>query len=457
MNLVQVILRQLENDRVSLQANLDARKTQLERNKLGQFATPSTLAEEILKYSSKLIPEGKKVTFLDPAIGTGAFYSALRNTFPEDRILEALGFEIDLHYNSPATQLWANSGLSIVHGDFTQQVPTPNFNLIICNPPYVRHHHLANGEKMRLQRSSYQASGMKLSGLAGLYCYFLGLSHAWMQEDGIAGWLIPSEFMDVNYGREINRYLLEKVTLLSVHRFDPNDVQFSDALVSSAVAFFKKTLPPNNHVVTFSFGGTLLEPRLARKLPITALANESKWTRFPKANIRIKENNPKLSDFFQIKRGIATGDNSFFILNAEQIESRQLPFEAFRPILPSPRYLPENEISSDSDGLPLIERQLFVLDTKLPESEIKERYPSLFEYLEQGKLSGTLDRYICQHREPWYSQENRPPPPILAEAIQKMESRFALYLIILKRPLQMFIWPCIPTVDSISPLNLTRN
>ena len=55
-----------------------------------------------------------------------------------------------------------------------------------------------------------------------------------MADDGLAAWLIPSEFMDVNYGRAIKEYLLNQVTLLRIHRFDPSDVQFNDALVSSA-------------------------------------------------------------------------------------------------------------------------------------------------------------------------------------------------------------------------------
>jgi hypothetical protein len=244
-----------------------------------------------------------------------------------------------------------------------------------------------------------------------------------MQEGGIAGWLIPSEFMDVNYGREIKRYLLNEVTLLSIHRFDPNDAQFSDALVSSAVVFFKKSLPQKDHLVTFSFGGTLLEPRLSSNIKASDLASESKWTRFPKARVRIKKDNPKLSDFFQIKRGIATGDNEFFILSREQIASLGLPIEVFKPILPSPRYLPDNEILSDSSGLPLIERQLFVLDTKLPLSEIEEIYPPLFEYLEQAKSRGTLERYICLHRKPWYSQDNRPPPPIVCTYLGRSDTK----------------------------------
>jgi predicted RNA methylase len=413
----------LEQQRLVMQARLDAQKTPGERNRLGQFATPTTLAVEILKYASTLFPKGEAVRFLDPAIGTGAFYSALRGVFAKQPITEALGFEIDPYYEEPASQLWAGSGLVMKLADFTLHEPSARFNLIICNPPYVRHHHLRNGDKLRLQSRTFKASGVKISGLAGLYCYFLGLSHAWMADEGIAGWLVPSEFMDVNYGQVIKRYLLEKVTLLHIHRFDPNDVQFDDALVSSAVVWFRKSLPPEDHTVTFTFGGTLLAPKLSREVLAKDLIHERKWTRFPTADVRSRGTNPIISDFFKIKRGLATGDNDYFILDAKEIESHSLPMEAFSPILPSPRYLPDNEVAVGTNGCPRLERQLFLLDTHIPEEQIRERFPTLFVYLQNGKSRGVHERYLCRHREPWYAQENRPPAPIVCTYLGRGDSK----------------------------------
>ena len=130
-----------ELDRLSLQTELDGRKTQAERNKLGQFATPTALAGHIVKFGVELLGDAP-IHFLDPAIGTGSFYSALRRTVPSERIKEAVGYEIDPHYGEPATALWQDSGLDLRLTDFTTASPEPNFNLIICNPPYVRHHHI---------------------------------------------------------------------------------------------------------------------------------------------------------------------------------------------------------------------------------------------------------------------------------------------------------------------------
>ncbi|GEM_PF-1915988 len=102
-----------ENRREELQAELDAAKTGKERNRLGQFGTPYELAAEMLSYAKGLLPSGAQISFLDPGFGTGAFYSALLQTFHSDRITRAEGFEIDPHYYHPTADLWKDTPLKI--------------------------------------------------------------------------------------------------------------------------------------------------------------------------------------------------------------------------------------------------------------------------------------------------------------------------------------------------------
>lgn len=244
-----------------------------------------------------------------------------------------------------------------------------------------------------------------------------------MEPHAVAGWLIPSEFMDVNYGRSLKEYLLRRVTLLHIHRFDPNDVQFADALVSSAVVWFQNSTPPKQHSVEFTFGGTLLRPKITRMVSAKELLNEAKWTRFPVNDVRVSSNKRTLSELFQIKRGLATGDNSYFILPESEIEKRGLPMDVFRPILPSPRYLLQDEITARLDGTPEIERRLFLLDPRISEVEIQHRWPKLYEYLEEGKQRKLHLRYLCSHRSPWYVQEIRPAPPIACTYLGRSDQK----------------------------------
>ena len=62
----------IEERRIALQKKLDNGKTPKERNRLGQFSTPTSLASDILAYAHTLLPERVPVRFLDPALGTGS-------------------------------------------------------------------------------------------------------------------------------------------------------------------------------------------------------------------------------------------------------------------------------------------------------------------------------------------------------------------------------------------------
>lgn len=415
---------QLEKRRCALQAALDGHKTQVERNKLGQFATPTQLARDVLAYGLSLLPQGEAVRFFDPAIGTGSFYSALRATCRRRPVAWARGFEIDAHYGQPALDLWQSTPLEITLGDFTRHTPpaadADRANLLICNPPYVRHHHLSREEKLRLQEAARRVANVEMSGLAGLYCYFMALSHNWMSEGGVAGWLIPSEFMDVNYGKALKAYLLREVTLLHIHRFEPNDVQFDDALVSSAVVWFKKQKPPAGHEVTFSYGGTMQKPALIKNVSAQDLERAEKWTRFPKQDAEAVHEGYRLGDLFAIKRGLATGDNSFFILDEERARSLSIPPQFLRPILPSARYVKDDEIMADAQGLPLLDKRLFLLDCDLPEDEVQRHHPALWAYLQTG-LEHVAPRYLCRSRRQWYAQERRAAAPIVCTYIGRSD------------------------------------
>lgn len=406
----------LELRRLAEQRRLDDGKSQAERNRLGQFATPPDLARAMARLALAHWPKGRRIRFLDPGVGTGAFYAALRAEASSRQLGSAAGIEIDPAVASAANRLWGADGLDVRRGDFTR-LPAPSeseqANLILANPPYVRHHHIAPADKPRLQTRVAHELGLRISGLAGLYCYFLLLADRWMADEGLAAWIIPSEFFDVNYGRVLRQYLAQRVTLLRVHRFDPSEVQFEDALVSSVILLFRKAPPSRGVHVEFSVGGSLDKPSRTRKVPIQALASSDRWTAFLNGHERHLTSGPRLGDFFLIKRGIATGANDFFILPRTKASGLGLPERFLRPILPSPRFLTETVVEAERDGYPRLPEQLVLLDCSLPEAEIRKRWPALSKYLEGGAESGLLSRYLVSKRQPWYAQEQRPPAPFL--------------------------------------------
>ncbi|NLX21159.1 MAG: class I SAM-dependent methyltransferase [Phycisphaerae bacterium] len=418
-----VSIHQLEARRQAVQRHLDAQKSLPERNRFGQFATPHALALEMAHCLAACWKQGDtNVRFADPAVGTGSFYSAALQVFGPGRIASAVGIEVDPRFHAAANNLWASRGLQLVQGDFTEwiadRVGVNQPNLILANPPYVRHHHVPRGEKERLRRLIRKTCGVEVSGLAGLYVYFLLLVTAWMKDGGLAAWLVPSEFMDVNYGAALKQVLTTQVTLERLHRFDPAIAQFGDALVSSVVLLLRKSPPVPGHTVAFTYGGTLTQPAVTQHIPVSVLHSARKWTAYPGSN-HDRHRAPSgpgevtLGDLFRITRGIATGANKFFILPRAEARRLCLPDSLLRPILPSPRLLRHTVIERAPDGYPRIDPQLCLLDCRLPEHTVERCHPPLWEYLRLAQTHGLPDRYLCRKRVPWYRQEQREPAPFL--------------------------------------------
>ncbi len=413
----------LETQRQTIQVAIDARKSAKERNRLGQFATPNALAVGIAQYVQSVLGSTQgNIRFADPSLGSGSFYSAALAVFGAEKIHSAVGVELDAEFVAAARRLWSASGLEVVPGDFSEVLANDACpaapNVILANPPYVRHHHICRDDKERLQALALKMTGARVSGLAGLYVYFLLLATAWLQEGGIAAWLIPSEFMDVNYGTVLKDFLGRRVTLIRVHRFSPSDAQFGDALVSSVVLVFRKLPPKPDHSVEFTFGGTLAKPDAADSIGLELLRATRKWTMFPDTVTNDRHalndgNSPALGDFFRVQRGIATGCNAFFVLKRAQAISLGLPSQFLRPILPSPRHLKTTCIDAGSDGYPLLDSPLCVIDCNLPENLIETQYPALWSYLKTAQSRGVMEGYLIGKRSPWYRQEQREPSAFL--------------------------------------------
>jgi hypothetical protein len=344
----------------------------------------------------------------------------LRRGFPAELIESALAYELDEPHAAVASSLWHDAGLCVKNADFLEQPPpAKKFNLLITNPPYVRHHHLGQTRKVDVQALVRERLHLRISGLAGLYCYFLLLADAWLDDGGLAVWLIPSEFMDVNYGAAVKEY--RRVRLLRIHRFCATEVQFDDALVSSAIVIFEKA-PPAGQDIDFTLGGSLRCPSERVTIPHAALIPGDKWTkyslggRFSSNRSRHRDDSRhalRLGDLFTIKRGLATGNNDFFILPRARAREVGIPEKFLRPILPSPRCIADPVIEADESGYPLGLPQLALIDCRLPEDVIEKRFARFWRYLLSGKAAAIDKAYLTSRRRPWYSQEDRPPPPFL--------------------------------------------
>lgn len=408
-----------ESARFALQREVDAAKSPESRNRAGQYSTPFALAHQMTTNALAFLPTTLPIAFLEPALGAGVFYSALVASAKDRTIRDATGVELDKDYASAARQIFSEERIKVISEDFLEFALNPHnarkFNLLCTNPPYVRHHHIASNRKLELQAKVKSTLGLTVSGLSGLYTYFILLADSVLADDAVASWLVPSEFLVVNYGKALRDYLTQRVTLLELRQFDVNSVQFDDALVSSCVVTYVKRRPAQDHLIRFTFGADMTAPGKQRLVQASDPMLAGRWTIFSTATTNhTGATTLHLGDLFDIKRGIATGANNFFIVNRETTERYSIPEEFLKPILPSPKLLHESLIVAGTDGNPITKPQLFLLACDQIPERVKQQYPKLWDYLQKGVEQKINVRYLCASKDVWYFQERRSPSPFIA-------------------------------------------
>lgn len=399
-------VEEIESLRQGLQIEIDGRKDIESRRRMGQFSTPHDLSYQIVSETLPYLQSSHhSLKVLETSMGIGSFVASSLLVMP-DRIKEVRGYELDDDFHAAAVKLWKGQPVKPIKGDFTKATPEEIFDVVFSNPPYVRHHAIGFDEKIRLQKLVQETLGIRISGLAGLYCHFMLLSYLWMKPGAVGVWLIPSEWMSVNYGSALREFLTSKAKILRVHRFDADDVRFSDALVSSCVVWFKKE-PSEQEDVLFTYGADIQKPSREDRIAVESLRSLNKW---PPRTVTARKSAAKVGEYFTIRRGIATGDNAFFVLQEDDAKRLQIPRQYLKPILPSPRYLEVDHVTADNSGVPLNTRRQFLFDCT--GSDQQGLPVSVREYLARGAET-TGRKKLCSSRNVWYEQEQRMPTRFL--------------------------------------------
>jgi adenine-specific DNA-methyltransferase len=375
--------------------------------------TPPELADSIATCAVSYLDPAEPIDFGDPAVGAGAFFGALLKEVPHGRVRSAIGIDINASQVRAAQRRWQKKGMEVLPGDYLHMDRLPPRNLVLANPPYLRHQAIPADYKNELRMRASARVGMRVSGRSGQYVYFLLLAHDWMRDGAVAAWLIPSEFMQSTYGRAVREYLSQRVQLLRIHKFGIEDPQFENAEVLPVAVFFRKTVPLAESVVSLTAGGTLERPAHSEQVAVRELGNAQRWAipwHAPQPNAA---SSVRIGDLFSVTRGIATGANEFFIVERELARKMRLPDEVLRPILPKIRQLETDFIDVCPDGFPDVHPQLCLIDSSLPMAVIEKEYPALAAYLKDGANSGLLNRTLVRRRDPWYRQEWRAPAPFL--------------------------------------------
>jgi len=399
-----------------------------ERKKIGQFFTPFQIAEFMSEW---IVSNDKCITILDPAVGLGIFFRAIisRKGYEKYRFV---GYDIDdriLNYAKTIFNNIPDVEISLEKKDYLFNDWTNQYDGIICNPPYLKFHDYENKEILSVFEKKLK---MRLTGFTNIYTLFFLKSMNQLSEEGRAAYIVPSEFLNADYGKKVKEYLIksEKLRFIIIVDFKTN--VFNEAITTSCILLFSND--EYNTDVEFINVKSIDELRqiehyiksypICRKGRIIIKSNEldpkEKWRKYyGKINGKKYKNLVSFNTYAKVVRGIATGANDYFTFSLSKIKKYNIGEKYLLPCLTKANYAPKCFFTIDHfNELKEKDKPVFLLNAvDLDDNNI-------VEYLKKGEEKGIDKKYLTSHRNPWYAIENRPPAPILVTVFSRNGLRF---------------------------------
>ena len=197
------------------------------RKDYGQFFTPSIVSSIMAKW----ITENEPKTILDPAFGLGVFYEEISKLSLQYQ-WNLTAYEIDNNILDYLDNIQDNKNITILNQDFL--VSEINYyDAIICNPPYMRFQKFIN--RHNILPKIEQQIGKKLVGYSNIASIFLIKALQQLNSNGRLAFILPFEFFNTGYGKEIKKTLIEKHLLKQIIIFANEKDIFPDATTTICI------------------------------------------------------------------------------------------------------------------------------------------------------------------------------------------------------------------------------
>lgn len=396
-----------------------------ETRSLGQVATPEAVARLMARWVASRNP----ASILDPAAGLGSLLHECHRLAPKAKLV---GVERDRDTLFQARSA-APRGTKLVLADYLLSGPG-QFQGIIANPPYVKAHRLEYPEGT--WRTFEERFGTPLDRLTNLYALFLLKIWQDLAPGGRGAVILPAEFLNANFGEEIKERLVKEMRPPGLVVFAPTLNLFEDALTTSAIVFLEKgrsgpepmlAVRGDSLEAAAAFVDYILGTRdgvvPAEYLNLSDFRPGEKWlnTFFNGSAAAGHRTFPRtVGDYFNCRRGIATGANDFFCLSESGMKEHGLRAVHVERCLTK---------ATDATGLvfsPEKFASLAASDRRCYLLNPRENGPALKAYLQIGEELGIPKRHLPSHRPVWYLPENRAVANIWVAVFSRETVKFIL-------------------------------
>lgn len=391
------------------------------RKQLGQFFTPFDVAELM----STWILRNKPKTILDPACGTCVFERSVFKLSKDPIRVDA--YDIDKKMIAICEKVAPALGTlktQLIQEDFLLSNWDKNYDAIICNPPYLKHHHIKDKEKyIALFR---EKAKLPFSLNTNAYSLFTIKALSQLSSGGRMAFITPSEFLNSNYGVEVKRFLLQSKKWRYLIIFDFKMSVFSNATTTACITLFENNPSSNEQLTLIKVNNEnglkdvkeIIGKKTTKALSTPSIEVFSKFFKELDPNTKWKQYFEKqhqssllvpFTKYAKVMRGIATGANSYFTFTKSELEKFDIDQKYVTPCITKAIQAPRNIFTKDDFRKSIRDnKKSFLLYANGQTLSL-----SLKNYIKTGEEKGIDKKYLTSHRDPWWSSEERLPAPIL--------------------------------------------
>jgi adenine-specific DNA-methyltransferase len=387
------------------------------RKELGIYYTPGVIADTLARWAIR----NQVDTVLDPSYGSCVFLQSALETL------------ISLGVDEPGKQIYGVdidpdalkfTDLLVDYGANERQFPTADFlnvdpslfgkkqfDVIVGNPPYVRHHYL-NGERLECARRMGKQSIVTVPGRSSYWVYFVAHVLKFLAPGGRLAMVLPGSFLHANYAKELRAKLLQCfrltiVILLHERVFDNTE---EESVILLGEGFGRKPEGARIGVARTvdELKGVCSSPvRKSKKLTATIAGDKwlqgliSKKAESIYGGLLNDRRTSSLGDWAKIEIGTVTGANDFFLISRDAKEKLGITDRWLKPVVCRSSFF-RGLIFKDEDWREVCRRKdagAFILDT----NSYRAIPIGVQRYLDEGISRDFHKRYKCRTRTPWHS------------------------------------------------------
>ena len=299
--------------------------------------------------------------------------------------------------------------------EFSEVMSEGGFDIVISSPPHLKHQRIGNkAELVSLYRDTVTAR-------SDLYCYFYARGLQLLRDGGMHVFSCSGGWLDTDYGAKLQEHLLRTASVEAIYE-SAVERQLSTAQTKSLISVIRKGVNDYGRRTRFiylmaEFERAVSEANLRRERTLSrADLMESDLGTDGRERCRYAGNKwganylrapdiyhytisqygsrlVRLGDLADVRSGIVTGANHFFLLTEETIKMWNVESAYLRPAMTSP--LESHSIAIDPSHLP---NWLFMCHSDISDMA----GTGALDYIQWGECRGYHQRPSAKSRPRWY-------------------------------------------------------